>query len=118
MIQKKYNQEDILRLLREIEVYLHGGMDIVIACRTAGISDKTYYGWRKRYGYRKIAQLLQISGRMVNHKKVERIWREERLLLRERLKRKHRLYHKIAPSSVCVPMGLTMCGPSILCMTS
>ena len=20
------------------------------ACRTAGISDKTYYGWRKRYG--------------------------------------------------------------------
>jgi hypothetical protein len=25
-------------------------MDVVSACRTAGISDKTYYGWRKRYG--------------------------------------------------------------------
>jgi transposase InsO family protein len=25
-------------------------MDVASACRTAGISDKTYYGWRKRYG--------------------------------------------------------------------
>jgi len=38
-----------VRLLREIEVHLHEGMDVVSACRTAGISDKTYYGWRKRY---------------------------------------------------------------------
>ena len=50
MARKRYNEEDILRLLREIEVHLHGGMDVVSACRTAGISDKTYYGWRKRYG--------------------------------------------------------------------
>ena len=50
MARKRYNEEDILRLLREIEVHLHGGMDVVSACRTAGISDKTSYGWRKRYG--------------------------------------------------------------------
>ena len=47
-----------------------------------------------RYGYRKIAQLLRISGWKVNHKKVERIWREEGLQLPERHKRKRRLYHK------------------------
>ena len=46
-----------------------------------------------RYGYRKIAQLLRISGWKVNHKKVERIWREEGLRLPERHKRKRRLYH-------------------------
>ena len=45
MARKRYNEEDILRLLREIGVHLHGGMDVVSACRTAGISDKTYYGW-------------------------------------------------------------------------
>ena len=44
MARKRYNEEDILRLLREIEVHLHGSMDVVSACRTAGISDKTYYG--------------------------------------------------------------------------
>ena len=49
MAWKRYNEEDILRLLREIEGHLHEGMDVVSACRTAGISDKTYYGWRKRY---------------------------------------------------------------------
>ena len=47
-----------------------------------------------RYGYRKIAQLLRISGWKVNHKKVERIWREEGLQLPERHKRKRRLYNK------------------------
>jgi hypothetical protein len=34
-----------------------------------------------RYGYRKIAELLRIEGWTVNHKKVERIWREEGLQL-------------------------------------
>ena len=29
MARKRYNDEDILRLLREIEVHLHGGMDVV-----------------------------------------------------------------------------------------
>jgi len=48
--RKRYNEEDILILLREIEVHLNGGIDVVSACRAAGISYKTYYGWLKRYG--------------------------------------------------------------------
>ena len=47
-----------------------------------------------RYGYRKIAALLRMEGRPVNHKKVERLWREEGLQLPQRHKRKKRLYHK------------------------
>ena len=35
MARKRYNEEDVLRLLREIEVNLHGGMDVVSACHTA-----------------------------------------------------------------------------------
>ena len=34
MARKRYNEEDVLRLLREIEVNLHGGMDVVSACHT------------------------------------------------------------------------------------
>lgn len=33
-----------------------------------------HYG---RYGYRKVAELLRIEGWRINHKKVERLWREE-----------------------------------------
>ena len=37
-----------------------------------------------RYGYRKIAELLRIEGWQVNHKKVERLWREEGLQIPQR----------------------------------
>ena len=47
-----------------------------------------------RYGYRKIAALLRAEGWVVNHKKVERIWREEGLQLPQRHKKRKRLYHK------------------------
>ena len=40
----------MLKLLREIDVYLHDGLDVVSACRKAGISDKSYYYWRKKFG--------------------------------------------------------------------
>lgn len=47
-----------------------------------------------RYGYRMITQLLNTAGWHVNHKKVERIWREEGLQLPKRHKKRRRLYHK------------------------
>ena len=61
------------------------------ALRLAMIRLAKQYG---RYGYRKIAELLRIEGWHVNHKKVERLWREEGLKLPERHKKRRRLYHK------------------------
>ena len=43
MARKRYSDEDVLKLLREIDVHLHGGLDVVSACREAGVSDKRYY---------------------------------------------------------------------------
>ena len=48
MARKRYSDEDMLKLLREIDVHLHDGLDVVNACRKAGISDKSYYYWRTR----------------------------------------------------------------------
>ena len=53
-----------------------------------------------RYGYRKVGQLLRMEGWCVNHKKVERIWREEGLQLPQRHKRRKRLYHHDASVTV------------------
>lgn len=61
------------------------------ALRLAMIRLAKQYG---RYGYRKIAQLLRVEGWQVNHKKVERLWREEGLQLPQRHKKRRRLYHK------------------------
>ena len=61
------------------------------ALRLAMIRLAKAYG---RYGYRKITQLLQIEGWNINHKRVERLWREEALQLPQRHKKRKRLYHK------------------------
>ena len=47
---KRYSDEDILKLLREIELKLAEGSDVQTACRAVGISDATYYNWRRRFG--------------------------------------------------------------------
>ena len=46
-----------------------------------------------RYGYGKIGELLRIEGRHINHKRVERLWREEGLQLPHRHKKRKRLTH-------------------------
>ena len=43
-----------------------------------------------RYGYRKIGELLRIEGWQVNHKKVERLWREEGLQIPQRHRKRKR----------------------------
>lgn len=45
-----------------------------------------------RYGYRRITALLQVEGWHVNHKRVERIWREEGLKVPQKQKKRKRLY--------------------------
>ncbi len=45
-----------------------------------------------RYGYRRITALLKAEGWRVNHKRVERIWREEGLKVPKKQKKRGRLY--------------------------
>ena len=53
---KRYKAEEIVMKLREIELSINKGMDVVLACRQVGISDQSYYRWRKEYGGMKIDQ--------------------------------------------------------------
>ena len=39
MARKRYSDEDVLRLLREIELNLSSGHDVAGACRAAGVSE-------------------------------------------------------------------------------
>ena len=45
-----------------------------------------------RYGYKRITALLQAGGWQVNHKRVERIWRQEGLKVPKQQKKRGRLY--------------------------
>ena len=61
MARKRYSDEDVLKLLREIDVHLHDGLDVVNACRKAGISDKSYYYWRKKFGGLSRSQVCEMK---------------------------------------------------------
>ena len=50
MAKKRFRAEQIVTLLRQIEVAMAQGKSISIACREAGISDQSYFRWRKEYG--------------------------------------------------------------------
>ena len=88
MARKRYNEEDVLKLLREIEVHLHGGIDVARACRTAGMSDKTYYGWRKRDGGMGRSKLTEFKALEKENQRLKRILAElelDKLILKESL---------------------------------
>ena len=50
MPKKRFSAEQIVVLLRQIEVLMSQGKAPPIACREAGISQQSYYRWRKEYG--------------------------------------------------------------------
>lgn len=56
MARKRYSVEQIVRKLREAEVLQGQGQTVEAICRKMGVSDATYYKWRKEYGGLKIDQ--------------------------------------------------------------
>lgn len=47
---KKHTPEQIVSLLGQIEVAVANGKTTPAACRESGITEQTYYRWRKEYG--------------------------------------------------------------------
>ncbi len=46
LTRKRFSEEAILNILRQVELDLAAGSTVASAIRTAGISDATYYKWR------------------------------------------------------------------------
>jgi transposase-like protein len=47
---KRYSTEQIIVKLREAEIEMGRGVKVPEVCRKLGISEQTFYRWRKRYG--------------------------------------------------------------------
>ena len=50
MGRKRFTVESIVRVLREAEVELSSGLSVSQVAKKLGITDQTYYRWRKEYG--------------------------------------------------------------------
>lgn len=61
MPSKKHRPEEIIGKLREAEIVLAQGGTTPEACRRIGVTEQTYYRWRKEYGGLKVDQARRMK---------------------------------------------------------
>ena len=88
MARKRHSDDDILKLLRAIEVKLSEGNDVASACRSVGISDATYYNWQKRFGgmgRSRLSEMRSLEKENVRLKTIVAELELDKLILKESL---------------------------------
>lgn len=61
MANKRYRPKEILTKLREADIHLSQGKTVAETIRILGVSDVTYYRWRKEYGGVNTAQVKRLK---------------------------------------------------------
>jgi putative transposase len=61
MSRKRYTPEQIIGMLREAEVLLSQGQSVGEICRGFGVSDQSYYRWRREYGGMEVSQAHRLK---------------------------------------------------------
>ena len=61
MPKKRYTAEQIVGKLREAEVELSKGTSTAQVCKKIGVSEQTYYRWRREYGGLKMEQAKRLK---------------------------------------------------------
>ena len=61
MVRKAFKPEQIIGKLREAEVLLSQGSTVGEASRKIGVTEQTYYRWRKEYGGMRVEQAKRLK---------------------------------------------------------
>jgi putative transposase len=86
MSKERYKPEQIVNLLRQIEVEVANGKATPQACRDAGIHTQTYYRWRKEFGGLKLDQAKRLKELEKENSRLKRLVAElslEKQVLRD-----------------------------------
>jgi putative transposase len=70
---RKYKPEQIVTLLRQVEVGLANGKSTPQACKEAEITAQTYYRWRKEFGGLKLGQAKRLKQLERENAKLKRL---------------------------------------------
>jgi putative transposase len=84
--REKYSAEQIVSLLRQIEVGTANGKRTPQACKEVGITEQTYYRWRKEYGGLQVDQARRLKEREQENAKLKRLVAElslDKLVLKD-----------------------------------
>jgi transposase-like protein len=83
---KKYQPEQVVNLLRQIEVAIANGKTTALACKEAGIVEQTYFRWRKEYGGLQVDQARRLKELESENAKLKRLVSDlslEKLILKD-----------------------------------
>ena len=61
MVKKSHSPEQVINKLREAEILLNQGANVGEASRKIGVTEQTYYRWRKEYGGMRIEQAKRLK---------------------------------------------------------
>ena len=83
---KKHTPEQVVNLLRQIEVSVANGKTTALACKEAGITEQTYYRWRREYGGLQVDQARRLKELESENAKLKRLVSDlslEKLILKD-----------------------------------
>jgi transposase-like protein len=77
--QRGYSAEQIVNKLREADVLIGQGLVVKQVCKRIGVTDKTYYRWRKEYGGLKVDQAKRLKELEKENARLKRLLAEAHL---------------------------------------
>ena len=72
MTKKVYKPEEIVSKLRQVDVLVSQGSMVADAVRQIGVSEVTYYRWRREFGGLKIEQVKRLKGLEIENARLRR----------------------------------------------
>ena len=79
MSRKRYSAEQIITKLREAEILSSRGMNVSEICRQIGVTENTFYRWRKEYGGMEIDQAKKLKALEKENARLKKLVAEQAL---------------------------------------
>ena len=86
MARKTYKSEEIVTKLRQVDVLVSQGRPVAEAVRSIGVTQFTYYRWRREYGGLKTDQVKRLKELEKENERLRKAVSDltlEKLILRE-----------------------------------
>ena len=71
--KKRFTPEEIIQHLRTIELETGKGVAVLNACRKLGITEQTYYRWKKEYGGLRVDQAKRLKSLEQENMRLKRL---------------------------------------------
>jgi putative transposase len=75
-MKKRHSAEQVIRILGEIE---NSGLKVSDACRPHGISEQTYFRWKKKYGGMDVSEATRLKAHEEENSRLKRLVADQAL---------------------------------------